>query len=487
MRRSLVIGLPLGAAIGAYYALWTPLRQDTSRLVTVVGNIVIAIVFGLVFLLQRRRLFDRVERELVWVLEGRPPTEDERHALLELPQRLAIAFLRVMFVVAIVVTLLNFGSGRVVGDALQVLVGLGLTAFVLSALAYLIVEDTLRPIFALGLPGWRADQAPAVGVKVRLVLAWALGSGIPLLFILAIPLRGNGRVLPTTVPMLFMATLGIVVGGITTLLVARSVAEPLATMRSGLDRVRKGDLDVEVPVDNGGELGWVQAGFNDMVVGLRERRRLQTLFGGYVGEDVARHALSEGVRLGGELRTATALFVDLVDSTGMAHRRPPEEVVSLLNDFFAAVIEVVSAEGGWVNKFQGDAALCVFGAPARNPDHAASGLRAARTLQSRLQSLTGKWPTLDVGIAVSSGQVVAGNVGNETRHEYTIIGDAVNEAARLTDWAKQRPERVVASGSTVSASGNESEHWQQVDRAVVRGRESETILYTPISTVITRS
>src|SRR5204863_7521346 len=105
------------------------------------------------------------------------------------------------------------------------------------------------------------------------------------------------------------------------------------------------------------------AGFNRMVAGLRERERLRDLFGRQVGEDVARRALEEGVTLGGEEREAAALFVDIVDSTGFAIDRPAKEVVQALNRFFTVVVEVTNDHGGLVNKFSGDAALCVFGAP----------------------------------------------------------------------------------------------------------------------------
>src|SRR5205814_4855713 len=128
---------------------------------------------------------------------------------------------------------------------------------------------------------------------------------------------------------------------------------------------------------------------------------------------------------------------------------PPEEVVDLLNRFFATVVRVVDAEGGWVNKFEGDAALAVFGAPTDQPDHAARALRAARRLGAELEPLG-----VDAGIGVSSGPVVAGNVGAENRYEDTVIGDPVNEAARLTEVAKRRPSRVAASDAAGGRAGS---------------------------------
>ena len=145
---------------------------------------------------------------------------------------------------------------------------------------------------------------------------------------------------------------------------------------AALERVRQGDLSVEVPVDDAGEIGQLEAGFNEMVTGLRERRRLEDIFGRHVGTEVARRAMDDGAGLGGEQRVVSVLFVDLIGSTALAATRPAAEVVELLNALFECVVGATDAEGGWVNKFEGDAALCVFGAPADQPDHAARALRA---------------------------------------------------------------------------------------------------------------
>jgi adenylate cyclase len=118
-------------------------------------------------------------------------------------------------------------------------------------------------------------------------------------------------------------------------------------------------------------------GFNRMAHGLRERERLRTLFGHHVGPDVARRAMEAEVALGGEVVEATAMFVDMIASSTLAEQRPPDEVVEILNAYFDAVVRCVGAEGGYVSKFEGDGAMCIFGAPIAHPDHAARALRAA--------------------------------------------------------------------------------------------------------------
>jgi len=206
---------------------------------------------------------------------------------------------------------------------------------------------------------------------------------------------------------------------------------------------------------------------------------MRDLFGRHVGADVARRALDGGVRLGGEARDIAVLFVDIIGSTTLAENRPPEEVVALLNDVFAAVVDAASGESGWVNKFEGDAALCVFGAPVGGAEHAACALRAARELREHLRRLGERHPGLDAGIGVSSGVAVAGNVGTEERYEYTVIGDPVNQAARLTDEAKHRLGRVLASEEAIARADGESRSWSVADEVLLRGRTDPTLVYEP--------
>ena len=162
----------------------------------------------------------------------------------------------------------------------------------------------------------------------------------------------------------------------------------------------------------------------------------------------------------------------------MAMAMPATEVVRLLNRFFRVVVEVVEAEGALVNKFEGDAALCVFGAPVPRDDPAGDALRAARELDRRLRR---DMPEIDFGIGISAGIAVAGNVGAERRFEYTVIGDPVNEAARLSELAKRRPERVLASESALARAGDvETAGWTVGDSEVLRGRNVPTGVAHPV-------
>jgi adenylate cyclase len=251
---------------------------------------------------------------------------------------------------------------------------------------------------------------------------------------------------------------------------------PIRLVRAALADVGAGRLDRRVVVFDGTELGELQAGFNRMAQGLEEREQLRDLFGRHVGEEVAAAALKGTPQLGGEERQVAVFFIDLIGSTALAAARPPAEVVALLNRFFSVVVDEVEANGGFINKFEGDGALAVFGAPAPLDDPAGKALAAARCIQSRLAE---ELPECEAAIGVASGRAVAGNVGHERRFEYTVIGDPVNEAARLCELAKTEPGRLVASGAAVQAADEEEQkHWQTGGSVVLRGREEPTQLAT---------
>jgi adenylate cyclase len=415
-----------------------------------------------------------IGRALAWLDEDRRPTDVERTTTLRLPYELARIGAAAWLGAVVVFAVFNALDGPA-SEVVRIGVGTVLGGLSTTALAFLLLERRLRPVLALAL----ADGMPqtrAVGIRPRLLLAWALGSGIPLLGVAVSPL-GEGSSSPGDLAVL--AGIGLFSGGLMIAVVTRSLTERLGQVRSALAKVEAGDLDVSLEVDEGGQLGMLQRGLNEMVAGLRERRHLQELFGRHVGEEVARQAIERGAGLGGEQREVSALFIDVVRSTALAATRPATEVVAMLNDLFGAVVRCAAAEGGWVNKFEGDGALCVFGAPGDQPDHAARALRAARAMRSAVEHLQRSDPDLDVGIGVSSGLAVAGNVGAEERYEYTVVGDPVNEAARLTEAAKSVPERVLASGGAVRCAGGEGASWRPVGVLTLRGRSLPTEAFVP--------
>lgn len=417
-------------------------------------------------------------RALSWALEERAPTEAEKFELLRQPWRQALRPLVFWVAAAVLYAALAAAAGADSTTVLRVVDGTLLGGLTTCALAYLLIERSYQPLFAHVLESLPSQRPRTLGIRMRLLLTWAVGSGVPLLAIALDTFVGGGDIPRRALAFLALAGLG--AGMIATAASARSLAEPLDGIRRALARVGTGDLDVGLVVDDGSEVGEVQAGVNRMAAGLRERQTLRDLFERHVGDEVARRALERGTGLGGEQAEATAVFVDIIGSTAMADVLPPDEVVAVLNDFFGAVVRTMAGQGGWVNKFEGDGALCVFGVPGTQPDHAERGLRAARLLAQALSALRAVHPGLEAGIGVSSGRVVAGNVGTEARYEYTVIGPAVNEAARLTDVAKGRPTKVLASIDAVRRGGTEVSHWRDVGTIALRGHPAPTAIYEPV-------
>jgi adenylate cyclase len=415
-----------------------------------------------------------------WLQEGRAPTEREVTAVLRAPLRLFLVHVTLWLTAAAIFGVLNglVDVGLLARTTFTVALG-GLTT---SAFVYLLTERITRPLARAALSIRAVARPKLPGITFRTMLFWGLGTGIPLIGLLITAIFSlvdhHATRQRIVITMLVLAGTGLVVGFFVAVLSAKAMADPIRSLRKGIRGISHGDLTTRVDVYDGSVLGLLQAGFNDMAAGLEERERLRDLYGRQVGEDVARDVLERGTELGGQVCEVAVLFVDVVGSTRIAATRPPGEVVELLNRFFGVVVDEVHANGGWVNKFQGDATLAVFGAPVADKHSAAHALAAARAIGRRLPS---EVPELGAGVGVAFGEVVAGNVGDERRFEFTVIGDPVNAASRLTELAKARTPMVLASEEAVSAAGPpEADRWCDAGIAELRGRTSSTRLATPV-------
>lgn len=421
----------------------------------------------------------RVTNDLKWAIEERPPTpEDQRNTFLA-PWRLTVIPVVLWSIGTLLLTTL-FGSTDTAYIP-KFLFGISFSGIVVSASCYFFAEFALRPAAALALEAGQPPQRLAPGVMGRIVASWLLGSGVPVIGIalaaaVTLVLR-NMTLTQFAVAVLFLALVAFIFGFILLVIAAWLTATPVRVVRTALRQVEQGDLDCQLVVFDGTELGELQRGFNAMVQGLQQRDRIRDLFGRHVGRDVAAAAEEQQIELGGEERYIAILFVDIIGSTEIAADRPPTEVVALLNRFFGVVVDEVNRRRGLVNKFEGDATLAVFGAPVTAPSPETDALAAARAIMHRLSD---EVPECSAGIGVSAGQVVAGNIGAHERFEYTVIGDPVNEAARICELAKTTPQRVLASATAVDASDDaEKVHWQPGDETTLRGRKQPTRLASP--------
>lgn len=436
--------------------------------VYVVGAWAAIILIGLVVGL-------RVLRWAVQSAEGEELTEKQRRATLRLPLDLTLIQAAGWAVgLVLFTTMYGIADPELIPKMIFSIV---LSGTVTCANAYLLSEFALRPIAARALSVGPPPRS-AANITIRTLLFWGIGSAAPVVGMMAVAISAiyetDVKRVQLIITMLALGAVVLSAGAFLTLMTARAIQAPIVTLRAAQGKVERGDLDAEVIVFDATELGRLQAGFNSMVAGLRERERVKDLFGKHVGEDVAQAAMEQQLQLGGEVNEVAVLFVDVVGSTRIAATRPPTEVVEVLNRFFAIVVDEVNAHGGFVNKFQGDAALAVFGAPTILPDPDGAALKAARSMIARLEL---EVPEFAAGIGVSAGQAVAGYVGSESRLEYTVIGDPVNEAARLTELAKTVPGHVAASERVLTgAAPAERGHWRGYRKVKLRGRTEKTMV-----------
>lgn len=406
-----------------------------------------------------------------------------RHLVMRLPVAQTII---VVAVWGIGIAIVTIAAWRVdVQLASVVLATALLTAFVTAVLTYLQAERLVRPIAASVLARRFEDSTLQPPIKWQLYLTWFTTSAVPMVGVLLLTIAQRydyftGTVGELTSAIVALTTAGMVTGFVGTALVIMSVVDPIMELQTAINRVRRGEQNTLVDIYDGSEIGVLQAGFNEMMRGLRDRQRVRDIFGHYVGAEVAQKALEEVPELGGEERKVAVLFIDVVGSTSYAVDHTPEEVVAALNDFFDVVVDVVHRNKGVINKFQGDAALAVFGAPVSLHDAASHALQAARELQRDLAGLE-----LKAGIGVAAGHVVAGHVGGADRFEYTVIGDAVNGAARLTDLAKDTPGMVLTNAATLrTANEVEQQRWTLMKSVELRGRGKMTQLARPVRSTL---
>lgn len=467
-----------GTAIVLVILLWViPYEGDDStaliNFILASGYVLIAVPLGIVWVTRRLRPGRR------WLGQDRPPTQAEQRNILRAPLQVFFIVGMLWMLAALLFAGFNvtysFDLGR------RVFITIVLAGLATAQVAYLLTEWLLRPVAAKALAERPLEDPALPGVTARTLFTWGLASGIPMLGLAILALSVLlGQELSTNqlaVAVLALTGTGLTIGFLSTFIAARVTADPIISVSHAVSEVARGDLNVEVPVYDGSELGMLQSGFNEMVSGLRERERIRELFGQHVGEDVAREALQRGEGLGGEVRRVAILFIDMTGSTKLASDRPATEVVEVLNAFFGVVVETVDEHGGWVNKFEGDAALAVFGAPQECEDAAGKALAAGREMAERLAR---EVDDVEAGIGIAYGEVVAGNIGGAKRFEYTVIGDAVNEAARLMELAKQDESALIASSAAVEeASDGEADQWQLGEEVELRGRSQATRLARP--------
>jgi len=413
-----------------------------------------------------------------WLQENRAATESERALVLSYPRNWALFSFVPWSIAAALFSLINLSAGAnaSAGIAVTIVLG-GLTS---CSLQYLVVEWIMRPITAHALAENPPQRSSGPGVGVRLVMAWLLATGVPVLGIVALGLLDlTGTSFSRTRVVAGMVILGVItlsVGLEATLLVARAVASPLRSIRNALAKVEDGDFTARVPVDDGSEVGLLESGFNQMATGLAERDLLRNAFGAFVDPSLTERVLREGTDLAGEEVDLSLLFMDIRGFTAYAEHADARRVFARLNDLYREVVPIVLKHGGHANKFIGDGLLAVFGAPDRLDDHARSAVQAGREI---VDLVNGRYEgDLKVGVGINSGRVVVGTIGGGGRVEFSVIGDPVNTAARVEEATRETGDDLLITGETMRRLADE-DGWIERPSITPRGKTEPVRLFAP--------
>ena len=283
--------------------------------------------------------------------------------------------------------------------------------------------------------------------------------------------------------LLAAALAALITAAVAALWLSASLARPVKALTDATRRVAQGDLEVRLQPMGAGELADLGRAFDQMAAGLAERMRLERTFKRYLAPEVVDYLLShpEAQLPGGERREMTVMFTDLAGFTGYAERHPPELVVAMLNRCLGELATAIVEAGGTVDKFMGDNCMGFFGAPVPRSDHALRSCRAAIRQLRAIQrlSLSHTQAPLDARIGLNSGEMIVGSIGGRDAQDYTVVGDAVNLAARMEPANKVYHTHILCSQVTARAAEQAAPGellFREIDTVQVQGRQEPVVL-----------
>jgi adenylate cyclase len=402
-------------------------------------------------------------------------------ALVRLPQQVAWGFFLLLLPLhfatsfPLLLALIDPGPAAVLGLVVGYPVVIGSSGALIATIAQLLVRAAVFEI------GGRAPSLPrqtggAWTVRRRLVIVTFMVDAV-------VAVAGPLLVLGSAADQrdFLVAVLGgtVLSGYVCWMLDAglfRPTIAPVSDLIDGTVRVRRGDLAIPVLVSSLDELGDLAFAFNAMQQGLREREALQEAFGSYVDPLLAQRLVESGSAVfDGEDLVVTVLFADVRDFTSYAEGVSPAAAVERLNRLFDVMVPVLHDHGGHANHYLGDGLLAVFGAPQPLERHADSAVAAAVEMQQRVRVEFGA--ELRLGIGINTGPVIAGTVGGGGRHEFTVIGDTVNAAARVEQLTKDTGDAILITEATRTALSAPRPRTTRRGEFEVRGKATKLTLH----------
>lgn len=234
-----------------------------------------------------------------------------------------------------------------------------------------------------------------------------------------------------------LGVISLLIALLAVLYISRGLSGPISEIVSATHQIEHGNFDVRVPVRSQNELGKLAASFNEMAAGLALQEKYRSVLNAVADRTVAEQLITQSGTLGGELRHVSMLFCDIRGFTALTENMPPADVIELLNEHMTALTDVAYQHGGIVDKFVGDLIMVLFGAPLSTGEDAVRAVQCALSMlqvRRKLNEVTKH--SLEVGIGLATGSVVAGCMGSDQRLSYTVLGHRVNLASRLCSIAQ---------------------------------------------------
>jgi class 3 adenylate cyclase len=314
-----------------------------------------------------------------------------------------------------------------------------------AILHYLAVESGMRPVLVdinQEVSPRLSTRVRAVSLRTRMLVVLPVINVVSGFIVAALTSHGGGISGDVLVAVGIAGAISLEL----TVLLTHSILSPIADLRGATEAVARGDFETAVAVTTGDELGELAASFNLMVKGLAERKQIREAFGTYLDASVAEILLAGNYPRDGVEVDVSLLFFDVRDFTHFAAEAEAREVIGKLNELFELTVPIINRHGGHVDKFMGDGLMAIFGAPENYRDHADRAVRAAYEMARRVNRDENLG--LEIGIGINSGKVAAGSIGGGGRLNFSVIGDAVNVAARVESETKELGDAVLISEET---------------------------------------
>ena len=264
----------------------------------------------------------------------------------------------------------------------------------------------------------------------------------------------------------------LVVSLLAVLFLARSITTPLSRLVSVVKQIEKGDYDRSVAVQSNDEIGELADSVNSMARGLAEKERVRDLLGKVVSHQIAEQLLNNPIELGGEERVATILFSDIRGFTTFCEGLPPKEVLKALNIVLSTISDIVELHQGVVDKYNGDAVMALFGVPIKGTLDTANAMSALLDITAALEKMDSG---LSACVGITTGVVVAGNLGSSNRMNYSVIGDTVNLSARLESFTRLYNVSNIVSEASKDDAPNFA--YRELDIVCVAGKSQSVRIF----------